>query len=78
MEIIAVFFVVTTIGFGVLACVFESKYISEKKALNELRSDIEHDERDEILRSSILKECDKRIVDHTFSVINAHEMEFHE
>ena len=73
-----IYFLVTTIFLAVLSLVLGSKYFSTKKDLMETLSNIEHDERDEMLRIGILKECDKRIVDHTFSSINAHEMDFHE
>ena len=78
MEGFCIFFLISSLVFAVLSLVYESKYYATKKELAELRADIEHDERDEMLRVGILKECDKRILDHTFSSINAHEMDFHE
>ena len=56
-----IYFLVTTIFLAVLSLVLGSKYFLTKKDLAEIRYNIEHDERDEILYKAVLTECKKNI-----------------
>lgn len=78
METALIFFVLSTIISGIFGLVMENKYLAEKKALANLRAKLEHDKRDENLRDEILEECGNRIADFTLSIMNAHEMDYHE
>ena len=78
METALIFFVLSSIGLGIFGLVMENKYFAEKKALANLRAEIVRAKRDENLRDEILEECGNRIADFTLSIMNAHEMDYHE
>lgn len=49
MEVAIIFLAFTTLGLGVFGLVMENKYLDERKALADLRAELEHAERDEAL-----------------------------
>ena len=74
MEVAVIFFVLSTIGFGIFGLVMENKYFAEKKALADLRAELEHSERDEELLEEATRRAHQILSEH----IDACELHTHE
>ena len=75
MEVAVIFFVLSTIGFGIFGLVMENKYFAEKKALADLRAELEHAERDAELLEEASRRAHQILSDH-FDACELHAHDF--